>query len=171
MTMYCKPCISDEDLANVSRFILNNKRSLHPSFTTLDTVALLYSYITNGHLIQVVDDNHGVIGAMAYYIGTPEEDFKDKEVVFADIAIADRSYRGSRLFIRGLKYFLNQILTDHPEVQEFRLAALSENEYICKLYAKFSNITHKREGSIGEETVFSAKIREIRSFIRKFVNV
>ncbi len=171
MGISCKSCTSDEDLAEASLFLLKNKRSLHPSFTTMDTVSLIYSYITDGHLFQLLDSSNKLIGVWAYYHGTPERNFEDKEVIFMDIAILDKAYRGTRIFIQGLALFVNQVIADYPDVQEIRLAALSANTYICRLYSKIFNTSHKREGSIGEETVFSTNIDQIRSFIKKFVQV
>jgi len=40
----------------------------------VDTVSLLYSYLTQGHFLQAVNTNGQVIGILAYYYGTPEED-------------------------------------------------------------------------------------------------
>ncbi len=171
MKMLCRRCTSDEDLAKVSLFILKNKRSLHPSFTTMDTVSLIYSYITDGHLFQFTDTDNRVIGAWAYYHGTPELDFGDKEVIFVDIGIADKAYRGTRIFIQGLKFLVTQVIEDYPDVQEIRLAALSNNAYICKLYSKIFHLSHRRQGVVGEETVFSTRIDQLGSFLKKFDHV
>jgi ribosomal protein S18 acetylase RimI-like enzyme len=164
-------CTRDEDYAKVSLFLLANRRSLHPSFSTMDTIMMLYSYITDGHLIQVTDTDGRVIAMCAYYLGTPERDYVDQEVAFIDVAIVHPEHRGSRIFIVGLKYTFQSILAAHPEVREIRFAALSENKYVCKLYAKIAKFSHTREGSSGEETVFRAKVDEINAFLTKFYHV
>jgi len=164
-------CTSDEQLAAVSSFMLEHKRSLHASYSTMDMVMTLYSYITDGHLIQVTDADGRVIGAAAYFIGTPEREYADQEVAFIDVAIAHPAYRGTRLFLAGLNYTVQSIREHHPQVSEIRLAALSDNVYVCKLYAKFATFYHNRDGSIGQETVFRAKIDEISTFLAKFYQV
>jgi hypothetical protein len=171
MTTFCKACVSDDDFAKVSLFILNHKRDLHPSFSTTDMVTLIYSYVTQGRMIYTADADDRVIGAAAYYIGTPEQEFQDKEVALVDMAISDRAYRGSRLFIKGLRYMVGRILEEQQEVQEFRLAALAENDYLCKLYSKFTSTRYTREGAQGKEIVFCEKIYKLRTMLNKFQKV
>jgi hypothetical protein len=158
MTAQCIRCKHDEDIIKASLFLFEHKHDLHPSFTTMDMVALLYTYISEGHLLYAADADNQVIGAAAYYHGTPEHDFKDKEVALVDIAVFAKAYRGTRLFVRGLTYMVNQIINEHPEVMELRLAALSENVYVSKLYSKFTTSSYSCEGIIGEENVFSVNI-------------
>lgn len=171
MAIHYQRCVSDEDLANVSLFFLHYKRDLHPSFTTMDAVTVLYMYMTQGYLIQVTDDNNRVIGASAYYHGTQEQKFKDKDVAFVDMAVIDNAYRGTLLFIKGLRYMVSRIVEDHPEARELRFAALAENDYLCKLYSKFTETSYTREGMVGEEMVFCVKINKIRAILNKFDSV
>ncbi len=171
MTMHCQKCVSDDDFAKASLFLLAHKRDLHLSFTTLEMVTLIYSYITQGHLVVVKNDDKRVVGAGAYYYGTPEQEFQDKAVAWLDVAIADKAYRGSRIFLQGLLFMVNKIIEEHPEVQEIRLAALAENDYLCRLYSKFTSASSVREGTHGKEIVFCEKINILRGTLNKFFKV
>ena len=171
MAIQCKRCETDEDFAKISLFLLEHKHDLHPSFRTMDVVSLVYSYMTEGNIVYVVDETGKVVGVSAYYHGTHEQEFRDKEVAFMDIAVSDRAHRGTRLFIKGLSFMVSQIKENLPEVREIRLAALSENEYICKLYAKFARPAYKREGAIGEETIFSTRLEELEAMITRLDKV
>ncbi|NOU69150.1 hypothetical protein GC096_34615 [Paenibacillus sp. LMG 31461] len=171
MTISYQKCVSDDDFAKASLFMLSHKRDLHASYSTLEMVTLIYSYVTQGNLICAKDADNRVVGIVAYYYGTPEQEFQDKDVALVDIAIADRAYRGSRLFIQGLNYMVNQIMEGHPQVQEFRLAALAENDYLCQLYAKFTRSRFEREGSHGKEVVFCEKINNLKDTLKKFTRI
>jgi hypothetical protein len=171
MAMHYQRCVSDEDLANISLFFLKYKRDLHPSFSTMDAVTVLYMYMTQGHLLQATDDNNRVIGVLAYYHGTQEQEFKDRDVAFVDMVIFDKAYRGTLLFIKGLRYMVSRIVDDHPEVRELRFAALAENDYLCKLYSKFTETSYTREGMAGEEKIFCVKINKLRTILKKFDRV
>jgi len=169
--MQCLRCITDEDYAKVSLFLLKYKHSLHPAFMTMDVVTMLYGYITNGHLIQVRDPEGQVVAMCAYYLGTPERDFADRGTAFIDVAVVHPEYRGSRLFLTGLTYTFKSILEEHDGVREIQFAALAENQYVCRLYAKIAAFTHTREGFAGEERVFRANLDEINAFLTKFYQV
>ncbi|MFD0676484.1 MULTISPECIES: hypothetical protein [unclassified Paenibacillus] len=173
MATHFKRCVSDEDLANFSIFFLDFKRDLHPAFSAIDVVSVLQLYLSRpqAYLLQMTDDNNRVIGVSAYYHGTEEQDFKDKEVAFVDLAIFDRAYRGTLLFMKGFRYLVNLIVEDHPEVRELRLAALAENDYICKLYSKLTETNYTREGIAGEEKVFCVKINKLMTIFKKFNHV
>ncbi|CAH1213332.1 hypothetical protein PAECIP111891_03952 [Paenibacillus allorhizoplanae] len=171
MTLSYQKCVSDDDFAKASLFMLARKRDLHPAYSTLEMVTLIYSYVTQGHLIAAKDVDDRVVGIAAYYYGTPEQDFQDKDIAFVDVAIADKALRGSRLFVRGLLYMVNEIVQGGPEVQELRLAALAENDYICRLYAKFTSARSVREGTHGKEVVFCEKINILRDTLKKFTAI
>lgn len=169
MATYCGRCESDEDFAKASLFAIENKHELHSSYYTLDMVSLLCTYMTQGHMLYIADDEHRMIGLLGYYHGTPEKQFEDKDVVLADTAIMDRAYRGTRLFLKGLRYMVGQIIEKHPDVQVLRLVSLSDNAYLCGLYAKFAEPDYTREGPAGEETVFCVKIHQLKSILyRKY---
>ncbi|GAA3407007.1 hypothetical protein ACFFNY_00010 [Paenibacillus hodogayensis] len=171
MTTLCKRCSTDEDFAKISLFILDRRHDLHPSFTTLDTVGLLYGYINQGHSILVEDDEGRVVGATAFYHGTPDREFEDKEVAFVDLAIMDKAYRGTRLFLQGLRFLVSEIAASLTEVEEIRFVALSENAKLCRLYAKITEFSYVREGKLGNETVFCVKLNKIKAILRKFDKV
>jgi ribosomal protein S18 acetylase RimI-like enzyme len=166
-----KRCTTDGDFAKVSIFAVENRRDMHPSFDTLDMVAMLCSYITEGYMLYAADANEQVVGMLGYYHGTPEKDFKDKEIVFADGSIIDRAYRGTRLFARGLRFMVEQFAQAHPEVRELRLKALSENTYTCRLYSKFTTSSYSQEGPLGGETIFCVEIVELRSTLNRIFKV
>ncbi|WP_135553668.1 hypothetical protein [Paenibacillus cymbidii] len=171
MTTTCHLCASEDDFARASLFLLAHKRDLHPAYTTLEMVTLIYSYATKGRIVSAMDDNRCVVGVSAYYIGTPERDFMDRDVALLDVAIADPAYRGARLFLQGLVYMVQSIIEKEPEVQELRLAALADNDYLCRLYAKFAKPGYEREGSHGKEIVFCVKINTLKGTLNKWAKV
>lgn len=169
MSINYKVCTSDEDYAQASLFLIKHRRDLHPSFLVIDMVELIYSYITEGNLIVVTEEEGQVVGMAGYYYGTPELDYSDKhEVVFVDQAIITRSRRSTRVFLRGFQYLANQITQDHPEVHEFRFAALSDNTYLQRLYSKFAAPSYEREGTQGTEQIYSANMKKIQTLLGNF---
>lgn len=171
MHMRLQPCNTDDDFAKVSSFFLKHKYDLHPSFSTVRMIELLYTYMTQGHMHYGTLEDQQVVLAGAYYHGTPENDFKDKEVVLIDVVILDRNYRGSRMFVQSLIYILKWVREKHPEVNEIRLAALSDNAYLCRLYSKFAALSYKREGEDGEESIFCENINKIEGILQRFDRV
>lgn len=168
MNAIFRPSVSDDDMAGASLFFLERKYDLHPSFTTLGMLELLYGYMTRGHLFCGFLPDGSVIAGAAYYLGTPEREYADQHVALIDITILDRAYRSSTYFLHGLTCLIDSIQQQHPEVREVRFVALSENTYLCRLYAKFAAFAYKREGHKGEETVFIDRIEKIVATLKKY---
>lgn len=163
-----KESVTDDELANVSLFFLENMHDMHPAFTTMDMVSVLYTYMTQGHLHHGELPDKKIVLAGAYFHGTPECDFADKHVAFIESVIVDKAYRGTRVFVQSLKYIVDWISDTHPEVEEIRLMTLSKNTRLCNMYAKFASFSHSRQGPSGEEAIFCEKITRIRSILVKY---
>ncbi|MEK5257424.1 hypothetical protein [Paenibacillus sp. FSL E2-0201] len=171
VSIVTKRCENDADYAKASLFILNNRRDLHPGFTTVDMIALIYSYLSEGQILNIMDINGQVIAIAAYYQGTPDLHFEDKHVAYVDNVILDRAHRNTRVFIRGFNGLIEQIIQDHPETEEFRFAALNDNAYLQKLYSKFAKLSYTREGELGKENIYSTEISSIRALLAQFGRV
>ncbi|MEK3883307.1 hypothetical protein [Paenibacillus sp. PL2-23] len=168
MALHIKLCETDNELAMAGVFFLKNRRDLHPSFMTMNVVELLYTYATQGKIVIVLDEAGLIVGLSAFYIGTPEENFQNQDTALIDLAIGDRSYRGSRMFVKGLQFVVQSIVEQNPQVKELRLVAYSSNAYLCRLYAKFMNKGGQREGQLGQETVFFTSIAQIKTILGKY---
>lgn len=168
--LQCALCASDDDFAQAGLFLLRHMRDVHPSFSTLDTVALLYQYITEGRIVLVRDGGE-TVGLGAYYHGTREADVENKAVALIDLALSARAYRGSRVFVEGFGFTVRTIAERHPEVREIRLAAQSANRYLNRLYAKFAAPCGTRNGAWGEETLYAGSVADIASMLSRWNRV
>jgi len=168
MAIHFARCAEDDEYAKVSSFMIDRRRDLHPSLCAVDMVTMLYGYMTDGQLHYGIDDEGRIVYACAYYLGSPEENFTNLDTVIFDVMISDKNRRGTRLFLYGLRYFLEHVTASHPEAQFVRFCALSENTYLCNLYAKFARYEGTREGSVGQESVFFMEIPQIRYTLPRF---
>ncbi|MFC3803329.1 hypothetical protein [Cohnella sp. GCM10012308] len=168
--LQCAVCETDDDFAQASLFLLEHMRDVHPSFSVLDTVTLIYHYLTEGSVVLVREGGEAV-GLGAYYQGTREEAFADKEIALIDLALAARPHRGTRVFLDGFGFMVRTISERHPEVREVRLTAQSDNKYLNRLYAKFVRPYGVRDGALGEETLYAGPIEHILSMLGKWNRV
>lgn len=166
--MTFKRCVTDDELAQASLFFMENRRDIHASYAAIDSIEMLYTFMTQGHLIQVKDASQQIIALAAYYHGTPEHDFQDKHAAFIEMAVAGRAHRGTRLFLEGLQFMADDISNNYPEVSEVQLAALSSNVYLCNLYAKFADTSFEDDSVLGKQMKFSVKIHNLKAFLDKF---
>ena len=160
-------CVEDNDYAKVALFMVERRRDLHPSLCTIDMVTLMYGYMADGQLHYGMDEDGQVVGASGLYFEESEKDARARNTALLDICIVDKERRGSRVFARGLQYMINYLSEYHPEVEVVRLCALSDNSYLCKLYAKFARFEGTRKGSVGQESVFSEEIHQIRYILNR----
>lgn len=167
MATSIKLCTSDDDFSKASIFMIDHQKDIHPSYTTLDMVSLVYSYITQGYIISVTNTANEIIGLVSYFHGTVEKEFKDKEIAYIDLALLSRDYRGSYVFYKGLLYLVTYILNQLPEVKELRLEALKENTNLCKLYSKFTSPLYEKDSERGKIIVFSEEIKKVETILFK----
>ncbi|MFC4597751.1 hypothetical protein [Cohnella hongkongensis] len=167
MTIRFGRCVEEEEFAKVSLYMIERRRDLHPSLCTIDMVTLLYGYMTEGQLHYGMDEEGRVVGVSGFYIEPPEEGVRDRGCVLIDVGIVDKERRGTRLFLKGMQHMIDHVSEHHPEVGVVRLCALSESSYLCRLYAKFARFEGTREGSVGQESVFSGELRQIRDILNR----
>jgi len=163
-------CETDDEFAQASLFMLQHIRDVHPSFSTLDTAALIYSYLAEGHLV-LAKKAEDPVAVGVFFHGTREEGFADRDVALIDLALSDRNCRGSSLFVKGLAYMVESIAARLPGVREIRLVAQSDNRYLNRLYAKFVRPIGTRDGDWGSETVYAAPIANISSMLLQWNRV
>ncbi|WP_372635910.1 GNAT family N-acetyltransferase [Cohnella sp.] len=167
MTIRFRGCVEDDDFAQVSLYMVEHRRDLHPSLCTIDMVTILYGYMSDGHLHYGVDEDGRIVGASGFYIQPSEEGVRDRASVLIDVGIVDKERRGTRLFLRGMRHMIDYVSDHYPEVEVVRLCALSDNPYLCKLYAKIAPFEGTREGSVGQESMFSGEIHRIRYILNR----
>lgn len=161
MAITYKRCETEQELADVSLFLLARRRDLDPSFITLDVLGMLYGYMTQGELHAARDEEGRVVGALSLYIGSPESDFADKHVAYVDMVILDPARKGTRTFLKLLSYMARHMREAHPEATHARFIAQTGNEYLCRLYRKLAEPVGTRDDKGGQVTVFFAKISDI----------
>lgn len=171
MAITFRRCETEQELADVSLFILARRRDLSPSFITLDTLGMLYRYMTQGELHAAFDEEARIVGALALYIGTPESDYTDKQVAYVDMIVLDPARKGTRTFLRFLNYMAAYMREAHPETTHARFIAQSNNAYLGRLYGKFARPVDTRDDKDGQVTIFFGEISYIRDVLSLYYTV
>jgi hypothetical protein len=170
MKLEAKRCTTDDEVAAACLFLFERKKDLHPSFTSLSTVTLLYRYVTEGRLVMVTDrEKERVVAVCGYFYGTPEQEYDDRDrLVLLDIVIIDRDYRRTRVFVRGFQHVLQFVQEENPHVTELRFVAQASNRYVQALYGKFAEAKELRDSELGPEQVYAVKIHSLKAFLNRF---
>lgn len=168
MAIVFKRCVTEDEQAETSLFLLARRRDLDRSFETLDAVTLLYRYFTQGELHYGADENGQVVGALGMYIGTPEEEFADRYVAFVDMIVLDPARAGSRTFLSFLSYMAGYMERTHPGTTRARFVAQSHNAYLRRLYEKLARPIGTRDDANGQVTIYSEEISRIGDVLSRY---
>lgn len=168
MAITFRKCETEQELADVSLFVLARRRDLSPSFITLDALGMLYGYMTRGELHAAFDGEGRVVGALALYIGTPESDYADKHVAYVDMVVFDPVRKGTRTFLRFLSYMAAYMGENHPDTTHARFIAQSNNAYLGRLYGKFAQPAGVRDDRNGQVTIFFEEISRINDVLSSY---
>jgi hypothetical protein len=87
---------------------------------------------------QVTGGYHGekLVGALGYFLGEPQHDFANKEVLYLYVGAILPEYQLTRLFFHGLLFTLQRYR--ETAVTQLKLQAEAANPYTNRLYGRFA---------------------------------
>jgi hypothetical protein len=126
----CKP---DEQETVTDVFYANRETLCLPDWETAEKVTTLL--FAKG---QVLGGYHAekLIGALGYFLGEPQHDFSNNEVLFLYVGAILPTYQLTRLFHQGLLFTLQ--MYQGTAVTHLKLQADAANPYTNKLYGRFA---------------------------------
>lgn len=156
-------CKTDEHYEKYARFMIEHRRDLY--LNTKELIRILCDQLGEGRLFVALNDEDKVVGTGCYYIGTPDKNFEDKDIVLIDTTIMLKEYRASFLFLKGLKTVVNDILQTACTVKEVNILVREQDSYLQRLYGKFAiNTGIKRKDLL----VFNTTLDELLHYVMKF---
>ena len=98
---------------------------------------------------QVLGGYHGnkVVGALGYFLGEPQHNFANNDVLYLYVGAILPEYQLTRLFYHGLLFILQ--LYQGTAVTQIRLQAEAANSYTNKLYGRFAQPIGKEKSPRG----------------------
>ncbi|WP_127579973.1 hypothetical protein [Paenibacillus koleovorans] len=92
----------------------------------------------HGHAIVAMNSKDEVVAITSYYIGTTAKHFENKHIAILHNSYILPSYRTSRIFLRGLKLNVEEIVKASPKVEKMLIYAPVSNRYLNSLYSKIA---------------------------------
>lgn len=89
-----------------------------------------------GGAIAAFDPSGNIHGFIGFLFGDPQNEYRDPKTLFIYVAAISKSYRSSRIFIRGLMAIANQ--SKALGIEKFKMQASIDDAYNNRLYAKFA---------------------------------
>ena len=156
-------CKTDEHYEKYARFMIEHRRDFY--LDAKELIRILCDQLGEGRLFLAVNNEDKVVGTGCYYIGTPDNNFEDKEIVLLDTTIMLKEYRASFLFLKGLKSVVNDILQTASKVKEVKILVREQDSYLQRLYGKFAtNIGINRKDLL----VFNTTLEDLLHYVMKF---
>jgi hypothetical protein len=155
-------CETDEHFEKYAKFMIHNRKEMNLNIKNL--ISALCNHFSDGKIIIVLNEHQDVIASAVYFIGTPENNFKDNEIALLDSTILLEEYRTSFIFIKGLKKITNDIQQTKGKVKDVRLLVEKNNIYLNRLYGKFAEIQGERDNVL----IYSTSLEKLVNFIKMF---
>jgi len=170
-------CRNDDDYEQFVRFFMDNRDEFLHSYNVKMAVHHIITSIKHGKILLFCNDHDEAVGLIVYSIGTPMNNYEDREIVYMSFILARSDYRQSRLFLHGMQRMAEEI--EQIGVKEIRFRANAEDQYLRKLYGKLAKVVerkkydHKDEGSrllaYYDEEIYSMDYSHFARFVKKFV--
>jgi hypothetical protein len=119
-------------------------------------------------VILAFNQDDELIGAIGYILGTGEHEYEDIHVVQIQTLFIEPFYRGSRLFLRGLQFFLDRLQEHDITVTELRFwtPALDELRSLIGKFAQPAAVATQAEfGALDE---YRIPYTDLLVFAKKF---
>lgn len=166
MPITIRTCQEDHEYEQYIRFFLKHRDQMTPPYPIAYAVQVLALQILKGHIIIGLDDNEEVMGSLAYYYGTPEQQFEDRQHVLIEVLLIKEEYRKTLAFMQGLIYLASEIEDSGLQVDQVLFYAHSESAYLKRLYSKFAKQVSKREAHLGEIDVYAIPFEQWLQYCR-----
>lgn len=128
-------CFKQLDENNLANLLWRQKEDLFlPEFRTAENI-VDHIFAKGGALAAF--DPYGQMQAMiGFLFGSPADNYADQDTVFIYVAAVEKSYRTSRVFLKGLLALANQ--SKQLGIETFKLQASLTDAYNNRLYSKFA---------------------------------
>lgn len=167
MFITLKRCIDDQEYGQFIRFFLKYREQMTPPYPLSYAIQVLAQQVQNGHIIIGLDENEEVMGSLAYYYGTPEQNFEDKQNVHIEVLLIKEEFQRSTAFINGFDYFIQEIENSGCNVEQVLFYAFKESAYLRRLYSKFAKKVSEREAHLGILDVYAVSFKEFSEFTNR----
>ena len=156
----CKP---EEKEAVTDVFYANHEALCLPDRAAAAKISeLLFAkgYVLGGY------HNGTLVAALGYFLGEPERNFANSEVLYLYVGAILPAYQLTRLFYHGLLFILQQYLG--TAVTQLRLQAEANNPYTNKLYGRFAQPIAKEKSPRGVPVItYSASIEGAIAYLSR----
>ncbi|TLS49102.1 hypothetical protein FE782_27050 [Paenibacillus antri] len=161
-------CREDSDFSRCMTFLLETRRTADPGLRTEDAYAAMLRVLTYGALFRVEDERGEIAGLAGYTIGSPHQEYEDREVAYVEYCLAPVSRHGTSFFLKGLGMLVRTIQERHADVEWLSLAAAEDHPRNNRLYSKFARRIGRIEHPRMSMNVYAAPIEDVAKYTAKF---
>lgn len=161
-------CEKDADFARSMVFLLNTRRTADPGLRTANAYAAMLRIVTYGTLLCFEDRQGELIGIVGYTMGSPQQEYEDREVAYVEYCLTPVSRHGTLFFLRGLRVLVSTIRERQPEAVFLSLAAEEHNHRNNRLYNKFVKRSGIDENPGMNLNLYMAPLESVIKYVQRF---
>lgn len=156
-------CQPDERNAVTDVYFANKEELCLPDRSAAEQVTELL--FCKGHVVGGYH-NDKLVGALGYFLGEPQHDFSNNEVLYLYVGAILPAYRLTRLFHHGLLFTLQ--MYQGTAVTQIRLQAEAANPYTNKLYGRFAQPVARGKSPRGVPvTTYGSSIEDAIAYLTR----
>jgi len=161
-------CREDSDYARCMTFLLETRRAADPGLRTANAYAATLRVLTYGSLIRYEDQRGNIIGIVGYTIGSPHQEYEDRQVAYVEYCLMSAARQHTRFFPKGLGILARTIRERHPEAVMMSFAAAADHRRNNRLYAKFAKPAGRIEHPELVMNLYTTTLEEVCAYAAKF---
>lgn len=156
------PCRNERQLEEYALYMLDHRFELHPAFAADRFIHFIDEQFRHGESVLVRTAAGATVGALGFVYGTPENRFEDKHTVRIEMVYIEPTYRGTRLFARGLLWLADYLARHAPQTECVQFYCESEPARKGRLFRKIADLVVTEPTKFGLEDQFATTIERLR---------
>lgn len=169
MSYNYRKCQTEEDFERFSEFYVTHRHHLNPPIDLSYVLTDISFIIQFGHIILGTNLKEEPISFGCYFYGTPQNDFKDQESVYINVAMIDPQYRNTRAFIRGLQSLADFVQECEHSIEYVTFHAFKDDPFLQKLYSQFATVVTEEGHPRKQQEFYRVSLKDLCAYLECFL--
>ncbi|WP_051236083.1 hypothetical protein [Paenibacillus pinihumi] len=164
MEFMFRPCELEMDDELYIQFLLEHHNNLNLPYEFAVKLSFLSSPLIAGKAMLILrEEPYEVVGAAGFVFGTGPNQYEDKHVCQIETVFIRQEYRGTTLFLQGMRALAGLMKQENPAVSQVQFWAPAEIPELERLFTKFTALPGASRSIVNGLALYQAPFAQLEA--------